>query len=118
MEFKDLRKQSPTELNEQLIELRREQFNLRMQKGAVQTGVNRTPSLLAQLYAFGLGGPFYDIRPSDVARSLLIARMTATQAPLRMPRLGSNRPDPDGIRVVSAWIAAMTAQRGYPSAAP
>ncbi len=36
MEFKDLRKQSPTELNEQLIELRREQFNLRMQKGAGQ----------------------------------------------------------------------------------
>jgi len=36
MEFKDLRKQSSTELNEQLIELRREQFNLRMQKGAGQ----------------------------------------------------------------------------------
>jgi large subunit ribosomal protein L29 len=36
MELKDLRKQSHVELNEQLIELRREQFNLRMQKGAGQ----------------------------------------------------------------------------------
>ncbi|HEY8010569.1 MAG TPA: 50S ribosomal protein L29 [Rudaea sp.] len=36
MELKDLRKQSAQDLNEQLIELRREQFNLRMQKGAGQ----------------------------------------------------------------------------------
>ena len=36
MELKDLRKQSAQELNEHLVELRREQFNLRMQKGAGQ----------------------------------------------------------------------------------
>ncbi len=36
MEFNDLRKQSAQELNDQLLELRREQFNLRMQKGAGQ----------------------------------------------------------------------------------
>ena len=34
MELKELRKQSALGLNEQLVELRREQFNLRMQKGA------------------------------------------------------------------------------------
>jgi len=34
MELKDLRKQSPQDLNDQLLELRREQFNLRMQRGA------------------------------------------------------------------------------------
>ena len=34
MEIKELRKQSTQDLGEQLIELRREQFNLRMQKGA------------------------------------------------------------------------------------
>lgn len=34
MELKELRKQSAQDLNEQLLELRREQFNLRMQKGA------------------------------------------------------------------------------------
>jgi large subunit ribosomal protein L29 len=36
MELNDLRKQSPAELNTQLLELRREQFNLRMQRGAGQ----------------------------------------------------------------------------------
>ena len=36
MELKDLRKQSAQELDNQLIELRREEFNLRMQKGAGQ----------------------------------------------------------------------------------
>jgi len=34
MELKDLRKQSAQELNDHLLDLRREQFNLRMQKGA------------------------------------------------------------------------------------
>ena len=34
MELKDLRKQSAQDLSDQLLELRREQFNLRMQKGA------------------------------------------------------------------------------------
>jgi large subunit ribosomal protein L29 len=33
MELKELRKQSAQNLNDQLVELRREQFNLRMQKG-------------------------------------------------------------------------------------
>jgi large subunit ribosomal protein L29 len=36
MELKELRTQSAQDLNEQLLELRREQFNLRMQKGSGQ----------------------------------------------------------------------------------
>ena len=36
MDIQDLRKQSAQELNDQLLELRREQFNLRMQKSAGQ----------------------------------------------------------------------------------
>ena len=36
MEMKELRKQSAPDLQEQLVELRREQFNLRMQKGSGQ----------------------------------------------------------------------------------
>ena len=36
MELKELRTQSPQDLQEQLIELRLEQFNLRMQKGSGQ----------------------------------------------------------------------------------
>jgi large subunit ribosomal protein L29 len=34
MELKELRKQSAQQLNEHLVELRREQFNMRMQRGA------------------------------------------------------------------------------------
>jgi large subunit ribosomal protein L29 len=34
MELKELRKQSASDLNDQIVELRREQFNLRMQRGA------------------------------------------------------------------------------------
>jgi large subunit ribosomal protein L29 len=37
MELKELRKQSAQNLNEHLVELRREQFNMRMQRGAGQT---------------------------------------------------------------------------------
>ncbi|HEY2396507.1 MAG TPA: 50S ribosomal protein L29 [Rudaea sp.] len=36
MELKELRTQSAQDLQEQLLELRREQFNLRMQKGSGQ----------------------------------------------------------------------------------
>ena len=36
MEMKELRKQSAQDLGEQLLELRREQFNLRMQKATGQ----------------------------------------------------------------------------------
>ncbi|GAP66091.1 LSU ribosomal protein L29P [Mizugakiibacter sediminis] len=36
METKELRSKSAAELNEHLLELRREQFNLRMQKGSGQ----------------------------------------------------------------------------------
>jgi large subunit ribosomal protein L29 len=34
MELKELRNQSAQDLNDQLLELRREQFNLRLQRGA------------------------------------------------------------------------------------
>jgi large subunit ribosomal protein L29 len=36
MELKELRQKNPAQLNEHLLELRREQFNLRMQKGSGQ----------------------------------------------------------------------------------
>ena len=36
MELKELRNQSAQDLNAHLVELRREQFNLRMQRGAGQ----------------------------------------------------------------------------------
>ena len=36
MELKDLKSKSPKDLNDHLIELRKEQFNLRMQRGTGQ----------------------------------------------------------------------------------
>ena len=44
MELKELRQKSEQQLNEHLAELRREQFNLRMQKGSGQ---------LTQTHQFG-----------------------------------------------------------------
>jgi large subunit ribosomal protein L29 len=37
MQAKELRQKSPADLNQLLLDLRREQFNLRMQKGSGQT---------------------------------------------------------------------------------
>lgn len=44
MELKELRQKNAKQLNDQLLELRREQFNLRMQKGSGQ---------LTQTHQFG-----------------------------------------------------------------
>jgi large subunit ribosomal protein L29 len=44
MELKELRQKNAQQLNEHLLELRREQFNLRMQKGSGQ---------LSQTHQFG-----------------------------------------------------------------
>jgi large subunit ribosomal protein L29 len=44
MELKELRQKNETQLSEHLVELRREQFNLRMQKGSGQ---------LTQTHQFG-----------------------------------------------------------------
>jgi len=44
MELKELRQKNEQQLNEHLLELRREQFNLRMQKGSGQ---------LTQTHQFG-----------------------------------------------------------------
>ncbi len=38
MNMKELKGKKPTELQDQLVELRREQFNLRMQRGMGQLG--------------------------------------------------------------------------------
>ena len=38
MDIKQLKSKTPAELQEQLVELRREQFNLRMQRGMGQLG--------------------------------------------------------------------------------
>jgi hypothetical protein len=85
---------------------------------AFQSALNRSPGLAAQIFTLGMGGPFYDIRPCDPGRSLVVVRMAASSRPLRMPMEGSARVDDLGVRAVSAWIEAMTPARGYPPAKP
>lgn len=83
---------------------------------AVVTGVNVVPGPEAELPP-GAPGSYYEFRPLDPDRSLAVARMSVrTEA--AMPFLGTNVVDPDGIAAVSAWIASMTVERGYPEAAP
>jgi hypothetical protein len=90
------------------------------QTDAVTTGINRRPSPNVALD--GLVQPpggFYDFRPLDPARSLTVAKMGirgASAAP--MPPIGTNRVDPDGVAIITAWIEHMSAERGYPEPAP
>lgn len=77
-------------------------------------GINRSPGPDAILPK---GGPFYDFRPLDPERSLVIARMS-TREEAAMPRLGTNRVDEAGVALVTAWVLGMTESRGYPAPAP
>ena len=60
-------------------------------------------------------GPFVDLRPLDVERSLLLVRMQVRGVEAQMPRLATNRVDDDGVLRVKAWIEHMTPERGYPA---
>jgi hypothetical protein len=85
---------------------------------AVRTGANRAPGFLATLFSFGSGQRYYDLRPGDPERSLIVARMRAPSPPLRMPQVGSHELDPQGVEWVSAWIREMSTDAGYPAPAP
>lgn len=61
---------------------------------------------------------WYDIRPGDPARSLMIARQSIRGTEAQMPRIGTNRVDDAGIQVVKRWIESMTRDAGYPAPAP
>jgi hypothetical protein len=83
---------------------------------AVLTGVNRTPGPQAELPP-GPSDEYYDFRPLDPERSLVVARMNV-RGDAAMPRLGTNRVDDDGLQTVTAWVEAMTEDKGYPAPAP
>lgn len=61
--------------------------------------------------------PYYDIRPLDPERSLLLARMRFRGSETAMPPLGSHIAHQEGVDAVTAWIEAMTTERGYPAPA-
>lgn len=58
--------------------------------------------------------PYYDLRPLDPERSLLLARMAFRGSETAMPPLGTHIADPTGVAFVRAWIESMTEERGYP----
>jgi hypothetical protein len=87
---------------------------------AVKSGINRVPSPNAEVGGLPppQGGPYYDLRPLDPARSLSLVRMDMRGTASQMPRIGTNRIDAAGVSVIKAWIQQMTPARGYPAAAP
>jgi hypothetical protein len=82
---------------------------------AVQTAINRVPGPQAKMPP---GGPYYDIRPGDAERSLVVARMKERGNETQMPRLGTNRVDTRGVATLTRWISGMGISAGYPAAAP
>ncbi|MEM6857646.1 MAG: SO2930 family diheme c-type cytochrome [Pseudomonadota bacterium] len=55
----------------------------------------------------GAGGHKVSIAPGDPDASILVYRMSSTEAGVAMPELGRSTNDPEGIAVVREWIAGM-----------
>ncbi len=85
---------------------------------AYTTAINKTPSPnIPTAIMAPTSGAYFDIRPLDLERSLLVARMKL-RGTGQMPLIGSNVVDQTGVDAVSAWITHMTEAKGYPAAAP
>jgi uncharacterized repeat protein (TIGR03806 family) len=54
----------------------------------------------------GTGDRLYDIKPGDAAGSVLVYRMDSDDPAVMMPELGRSTAHREGVRLVSAWIAA------------
>jgi hypothetical protein len=61
---------------------------------------------------------YFDFRPGDPERSLVVARMDFRGSETAMPPLGTHVVHQEGIDAVTAWIESMTEERGYPAAEP
>jgi len=86
---------------------------------AAAAGINQDPSPnadLGQLPEPNLD--YYDFRPLDPQRSLVLARMNHRGSASAMPPLGTHVVDDAGVEIVRAWIESMTEERGYPAPAP
>ena len=60
---------------------------------------------------------FYDFRPLDPTRSLVLARMSFRGSETAMPPLGTHVAHQAGVDAVRAWVESMTEERGYPAPA-
>lgn len=88
----------------------------------VVKGVNKKPgNNWSGQPAAPIGG-WYDIRPGDVSRSLIPARMNARDVldggTAQMPPVITHRVDDAGVAAVNAWITSMSVDAGYPAPAP
>lgn len=85
---------------------------------AVETGLNEPPATDAAIPPEKPEGPYYNLRPLDPERSLIIERMQRRGDDFAMPRFGTNIADPAGLEAVTRWIEQMTEANGYPPAEP
>ncbi|MGK3992494.1 hypothetical protein [Sorangium sp. So ce1024] len=86
---------------------------------AVTTGINRRPHDNAKYEGLENTDPsyWYDIRPGDPSRSLLVARQELRGFEGQMPRIGTHKVDEAGVQAVTRWIEAMT-EPNYPAPGP
>ncbi|MDB4975194.1 MAG: hypothetical protein JWN48_3535 [Myxococcaceae bacterium] len=86
---------------------------------AFTSGINKRPGQNAKLGGLpAITGNWYDVRPGDPSRSLLVARQMLRGFEGQMPRIATTQVDDAGVQAVSAWIASMTVDAGYPKPAP
>jgi hypothetical protein len=81
--------------------------------------INQRPAPNAE--TAGIPNPeldYFDIRPLDPERSLLLARMSFRGTDAAMPPIGSHVVHQAGVDAVRAWIMRMTEDRGYPPPSP
>jgi hypothetical protein len=91
------------------------------QTPAFTTGINKLPAANAPIQELPPPPgdlPFYDLRPGDPARSLVLARMRVRQNAAQMPRIATERVDAAGVALVQAWIEHMPELPAYPAPAP
>lgn len=85
---------------------------------AYTVAINKVPSsFVPSTIMAPASGAYFDIRPLDLERSLIVARMKLRGVG-QMPLIGSNVVDQTGVDAVSAWISQMSVANGYPAAAP
>nr|WP_255551936.1 SO2930 family diheme c-type cytochrome [Erythrobacter crassostrea] len=81
------------------LDLRWEQYD------QTKLGIRKPPVAAGR----GAGGHAVSIAPGDPDASILVYRMSSTEAGVAMPELGRSTNDPDGIAVVRKWIEEMPA---------
>ena len=70
---------------------------------ATDVGVCKPPVAAGR----GSGGRAYAIVPGDPDASFLVYRIESTEPDIRMPELGRNLVDAEGVALIREWIAAM-----------